>query len=659
MANDARKLNKELYDALMKGDTDKVIRLCDGIPKGPLHALTIHHDTVLHMATYSKQSYLVMELLNMVREVYYHKLTCQNDVGNTVLHEAATSDRIVPAAMEMLRRAPTLLSMPNRRGETPIFRAARYGKNRMYDFLDAEMHKTIQSDADLRSFHFRDDKTSILHISILTEHYDLALKIAEKYRYLIDERDGDGMTALQLLACNPSAFHGGEEVGGSLIKKFIYARIRTGGTVTEKGSWKVPLWEQLRDQKHRYDSVIELARFLIERDTTWEATESALDKSKPKTHRYGRTSSMGPQDQGQISATGQETTTTVDIAETPLFLATKSGCTEIVRGILEMYPQAVEHVDDEGRNILHVAIKYRQIQIFDIVEKMETPMTRLIRKIDNNGNSILHMVGIKATEAGHEDMRSPALILQEDLLLFERVKKISATHFTKHYNAQGLTAEKLFAINNAQHRMDAKEWMKGTAENCSIVAVLIATVAFAAAYTVPGGPNQETGYPILENQPFFFLFTMTDVLSLAFALTSVILFLNILTSSFRLKDFRQSLPQKLMMGVTLLILSVSMMMVAFAATVILLIRNKEKWTRVALYSVAFFPVLIFAFSYLPLYVSLVKTFSYTLKKIRHVVPRCDSFDPSKTDVAVIPNSVSNSAYPTQPITLPDTNRFLV
>ncbi|XP_042757038.1 protein ACCELERATED CELL DEATH 6 isoform X2 [Lactuca sativa] len=656
MADDARKLNKELYDALMKGDTDKAIRLCEGIPKGPLHALTIHHDTVLHMATYSKQSYLVMELLNMVREVYYHKLTCQNDVGNTVLHEAATSDRIVPAAMEMLRRAPTLLSMPNRRGETPIFRAARYGKNRMYDFLDAEMHKTIQSDADLRSFHFRDDKTSILHISILTEHYDLALKIAAKYRYLIDERDGDGMTALQLLACNPSAFHGGEEVGGSLIKKFIYARIKTGGTVTEKG-WTVPLWEQLRDQKHRYDSVIELARFLIERDTTWEATESALDKSKPKTHRYGRTTSMGPQDQGQISTTGQETTT-VDIAETPLFLATKSGCTEIVRGILEMYPQAVEHVDDEGRNILHVAIKYRQIQIFDIVEKMETPMTRLIRKIDNNGNSILHMVGIKATEAGHEDMRSPALILQEDLLLFERVKKISATHFTKHYNAQGVTAEKLFAINNAQHRMDAKEWMKGTAENCSIVAVLIATVAFAAAYTVPGGPNQETGYPILENQPFFFLFTMTDVLSLAFALTSVILFLNILTSSFRLKDFRQSLPQKLMMGVTLLILSVSMMMVAFAATVILLIRNKEKWTRVALYSVAFFPVLIFAFSYLPLYVSLVKTFSYTLKKIRHVVPRCDSSDPSKTDGAVIPNSVSNSTYPIQSIT-PDTNRFVV
>ena len=35
--------------------------------------------------------------------------------------------------------------------------------------------------------------------------------------------------------------------------------------------------------------------------------------------------------------------------------------------------------------------------------------------------------------------------------------------------------------------------MKSTAERSSVVAVLIATVAFAAAYTVPGGPNQSTG----------------------------------------------------------------------------------------------------------------------------------------------------------------------
>ncbi|KAL7244283.1 hypothetical protein ACSBR1_016508 [Camellia fascicularis] len=251
---------------------------------------------------------------------------------------------------------------------------------------------------------------------------------------------------------------------------------------------------------------------------------------------------------------------------------------------------------------------------------MEIPMRRLIRKIDNDGNSIQHMIGRKPNDHFDEDMRSPALILQEDLLLFERVKKISTIHFTRHFNKKGQTADRLFAENNIKHRTEVKEWLKCTSENCSIVAVLISTVAFAAGYTVPGGPNQSTGYPLLLDQPFFVIFDLTDVLSLTFTWTSVITFLSFLTSSFRLSDFKQSLPQKLMLGLTLLILSVSMMMLAFAATVILLIRNKQQWTRIALYSVAFFPVSIFVLTYLPLYTQLMKSFVYTLKKIGMAFP---------------------------------------
>ncbi|XP_059636087.1 probable serine/threonine-protein kinase PBL23 [Cornus florida] len=209
---------------------------------------------------------------------------------------------------------------------------------------------------------------------------------------------------------------------------------------------------------------------------------------------------------------------------------------------------------------------------------MEIPMMRLIRKMDNNGNSILHMVGIKAQDHAAEDMPSPALRLQEDLLLADC------------------------------RSADAKEWLKLTAENCSFVAVVIATVAFTAVYTVPGGPSEITGLLLLLNNPFFVIFTMTDVLSLTFALTSVVTFLSIITSSFRLKDFKQSLPKKLMLGVTLLIFSVSMMMLSFAATLVLMIHNKEQWTRLTFYTVAFLPVTIFAFSYVPLYISLMETF---------------------------------------------------
>ncbi|CBI18650.3 unnamed protein product, partial [Vitis vinifera] len=52
----------------------------------------------------------------------------------------------------------------------------------------------------------RDDKTTVLHISITTECFELACCIARTYSYLIKEKDRESMTALQYLACNPTAF---------------------------------------------------------------------------------------------------------------------------------------------------------------------------------------------------------------------------------------------------------------------------------------------------------------------------------------------------------------------------------------------------------------------------------------------------------------------
>ncbi|XAR53818.1 hypothetical protein NMG60_11022507 [Bertholletia excelsa] len=624
-------LNSKLYKSLMDGDRQRVIDLCKQIPEGPLHNLTIHNDTVLHMTIYSKQKELVLDLLRELTEGHAQDMAIKNDLGNTILHEAATSNRIVPAAVEMLRKAPELLTMKNKRGETAIFRAARYGKKEMFDFLNGEGKKVLPREEDTEdevdvgkknAYYVREDKTTILHIAVLSEHFELALSIAKEHPHLVNAKDGDNMTALQLLSCNPSAFESGNKT--RFIKRLIQSCVNTKGSPRQEEEEKccrVPIWEEVRKEKQGYESAAELAQYLIEKDTSWEATESAMTTSKLRLHKYGEIQQEKEVAVGEEQKASSGQTSKVKVAETALILATKSGITKIVEGILDLYPQAVEHIDDDGRNILHVAIKYRQMHIFDLVEKMDIPMRRLVRKIDNNGNSILHMVGMKGDQVT-EDMRSPALVLQEDLLLFERIEKICLAHFTKHYNKDRLTPEKLFATNNAKIRVDAKEWMKRTAENCSIVAVLIATVAFAAAYTVPGGPNQQTGYPVLSSHPLFVVFTLTDVLSLTFALTSVITFLAILTSPFRLQDFKHSLPQKLMLGVTLLILSVSMMMLAFASTVILMIQNKEQWTRIALCSVAFVPVAIFAVSYLPLYLSLMKTFEHTFKKMVMVFPRC-------------------------------------
>ncbi|KAF3950635.1 hypothetical protein CMV_023638 [Castanea mollissima] len=334
-------------------------------------------------------------------------------------------------------------------------------------------------------------------------------------------------------------------------------------------------------EKLSHESALELAKLLVKEDTSWEITSSGIDTSKPRLHKYGSTDvsttneNVGNPEQLPSSISLQQVLELGGI--TPLFLATKSGCIEIVREILEIYPQAVEHIDNEGRTILHVAIKYRQLEVFKLVLTMEVAMRWLVRRLDNDGNSILHMVGIKRDDYVPEKLRGPALELQEELLWFERVKSVTKAHFVDHRNKKKLTAEGLFAKNNTELRNAARDWLKHTAEGCSIVAVLIATVAFAAAYTIPGAP-------------------------------------------FRLEDFKHSLPNKLMLGFTFLFLSVSMMMVSFSATIILMIRSKERWTKILLYSLSFLPVGIFALAYFPLYLSLSKTYKYLLKKIMEAFP---------------------------------------
>ncbi|GMP75632.1 hypothetical protein CsSME_00032643 [Camellia sinensis var. sinensis] len=171
--------NRELYRALLSGNENRVIELCKQVQNGPLHELTIHHDTVLHMATYGKQDELVLSLLREVPETENHMfLAAKNDIGNTILHDAATSNKLIPAAQEMLRRVPALLHERNRIGETALARAARYGKMEMFKFLDCEVKRTFMSDGKEEDgeeghidFYRREDKSTILHGAVYSEHF--------------------------------------------------------------------------------------------------------------------------------------------------------------------------------------------------------------------------------------------------------------------------------------------------------------------------------------------------------------------------------------------------------------------------------------------------------------------------------------------------------
>ncbi|XP_054813269.1 ankyrin repeat-containing protein NPR4-like [Prosopis cineraria] len=143
------------------------------------------------------------------------------------------------------------------------------------------------------------------------------------------------------------------------------------------------------------------------------------------------------------------------------------------------------------------------------------------------------------------------------------------------FQLQDELLRELFDLEHLEMLKEAQEWIKGTAQSCSAVLVLLATMVFAAAYTVPGGTD-DNGVPVLLDSPLFLFFTIMDVVGLASSLISVMMFLSILTSPFQMQEFYKSLPRKLTIGFTLLFISLTTTLLAFGSTILLMIRMENK-----------------------------------------------------------------------------------
>jgi hypothetical protein len=102
-------------------------------------------------------------------------------------------------------------------------------------------------------------------------------------------------------------------------------------------------------------------------------------------------------------------------------------------------------------------------------------------------------------------------------------------------NNAGKMPEEVFIESHDSLIKDGITGLTNTCQSCSVVAALFATVAFQSVSTVPGGVDQQTGFPILSKRPVFELFAISSLLALCFSVTSVVMFLAILISDFKVK----------------------------------------------------------------------------------------------------------------------------
>jgi hypothetical protein len=177
--------------------------------------------------------------------------------------------------------------------------------------------------------------------------------------------------------------------------------------------------------------------------------------------------------------------------------------------------------------------------------------------------------------------------------------------FKELKNKDGKTPWQVFKEEHNELLEEGKDWMKDTSNSCMLVATLIATIAFAAAITVPGGNNQDKGTPIFLSDNLFIVFVMSDALALFSSMTSLLMFLAILNARFAEEDFLVALPEKLIIGLAFLFLAIVTTMVAFGAALSMLVQERLKWAPIPIALLACVPIALFAMLQLPLFIEMI------------------------------------------------------
>ncbi|GMN55263.1 hypothetical protein TIFTF001_024384 [Ficus carica] len=286
---------------------------------------------------------------------------------------------------------------------------------------------------------------------------------------------------------------------------------------------------------------------------------------------------------------------------TPILIAAKRGVIEIVEEILKEFPVAIRDVDYENKNVVLLAVESRQRDIctFLFGSNRIVPESAF-RQLDREGNSILHLAAVLRVFEGGD-----LIHIQQELEFFQFVKDSMQPHFLPQYNKRNETPEDIFNQTHKELAREASNQLYIISESSSVVATVVASVAFATSTTVPGGNDQETGTAVLRDKPAFDAFAISSLFALCSSVTALVFFLSVLAARHRFEDFIVSLPWKLLLAFMALFTSIASMLISFFSGQTFVLRDELKPIAYPLYGALCLPLALFALAQLPLYFDLI------------------------------------------------------
>ncbi|XP_028755251.1 uncharacterized protein LOC114714658 [Neltuma alba] len=367
-------------------------------------------NTAFTKAVRSDDPKILKELLGKLsEEERWCVIRKKNRAGNTLLHEIAEAcnvaemadivldfEKTIPLPPELAekekaemaelsseekkeqeeeKRRP-LLEWKNLKGETPVFKAAKFGNLKMLTHLVKRAENLPQANMKI---HQESATETILHASVNGQYFDVALWIIMNMdkSSLAVKKNKNGLTSLQLLARMPSVFYSHYEPQ-LFMTKIVYKLLpdegydiegcnsfdrllRTPARDLETGEHQddprpptTPVFkriiEPIREEKKKHRLAERLAKFLVKCDYSWqyyryeERNDSASKKLPPVLHNVAKRKQELDWKRKQKVLRGKNEEDEQETAERhgkepPLRVAATNGITEIINFYFEEHPE--------------------------------------------------------------------------------------------------------------------------------------------------------------------------------------------------------------------------------------------------------------------------------------------------------------------------------
>ncbi|KAG7620433.1 Ankyrin repeat [Arabidopsis suecica] len=505
------------------GDTKSVPKFLTNLRLSDIFAIR-PKDVRMTPLIFSKISYGKKECLDWLRSHEIPAACLKSNTGDSILHLAAKWGHI-ELVKEIVCECPYLLLEPNSSGQTPLHVAAHGGHTAIVEAFVALVTfasaKLCNEDSErMNPYVLKDeDGNTALHLAI------------------------EGLN-LEIARCLVNANRDAPFLGNNMGLSSLFMAVEAGEVSLVKAILKTTDDEDLEGKKSKLQGSKYLAHVAL-RARSIGVLDVILDECPTLVNerdRRGRTCLSYGASIGYYKGVCNlldRSTKGVYVCDQdgsfPIHKAAEEGHDNIVFEFIKRCPDSKYLLNNLGQNVLHVAAKNGEyFTSYFLMDDEETEHLGVGQDVD--GNTPLHL----AVMNWHFDS-IPFLATSRDILKLRnkrglRARDIAELEVKPNYifEERWTLALLLYAIHSSGFEsvqsltipaepQDPKN-NRDYVNTLLLVAALVATMTFAAGFTIPGGYNSSApnlGRATLATNPTLFIFLLLDILAMQSSVATI------------------------------------------------------------------------------------------------------------------------------------------